>query len=537
MRQFRLPAFTLLICCATAAVSLACCQPAVGQNTSLRTTVEQLLADPAVARSHWGIDVTRLDGSPVLAINEGQFFQPASNNKLFTTAAAMALLPVDKSLTTTITSLTAPHAGVVKGDIVLHGVGDANLSGRAIPYVSPAPTIPGPHQPVNELRYIDEMADEIKASGIKRVAGDVIGDDTLMPWQPYGAGWAMDYAMWYYGAPVNSLMIADNAIHLSIAPGAAANRPALVTLNPALPYYTVENHIVTMDKGAQTHIDVERSAMVTGGSRALRLYGTIPAAADPQSYTIAIEDPAEYAAMALKAALQQRGIAVTGMARARHRVEPSYAFLREVAEPIPDLEPVMTLDCPACAQAVESNVLARHTGPSLYEDVVVTNKISQNQHAELFLRQLGLRVAGEGSIAEGARVVRSFLTTRAGLDPDDFVFFDGSGLSGRDMVTPRAITQLLRYASTQPWGARWKASLPIGGEDGSLRERFSDAPLKDHVFAKTGTLGEAHALSGSLGCASGQTLVFSVLNNDHSPQSNADLKVMDQIVAAIAAAN
>ncbi len=116
-------------------------------------------------------------------------------------------------------------------------------------------------------------------------------------------------------------------------------------------------------------------------------------------------------------------------------------------------------------------------------------------------------------------------------------FFDGSGLSGHDLVTPRATAHLLQYASTQPWFADWKKSLPVGGEDGSLVARFGKAPLKDHVFAKTGTLGEARALSGYLECASGRTVIFSIMVGNHPPGTSEDREAMDKIVAAIAAAN
>jgi D-alanyl-D-alanine carboxypeptidase/D-alanyl-D-alanine-endopeptidase (penicillin-binding protein 4) len=133
-------------------------------------------------------------------------------------------------------------------------------------------------------------------------------------------------------------------------------------------------------------------------------------------------------------------------------------------------------------------------------------------------------------------MVRAFLE-HVGIDKDDFVFFDGSGLSGHDLVTPRATARLLQYASTQPWFEKWKTSLPVGGEDGSLAERFGKAPLKDHVFAKTGTLGEARALSGYLECASGRTVIFSIMAGNHPPGTNDDRDVMDKIVAAIAATN
>jgi D-alanyl-D-alanine carboxypeptidase/D-alanyl-D-alanine-endopeptidase (penicillin-binding protein 4) len=170
------------------------------------------------------------------------------------------------------------------------------------------------------------------------------------------------------------------------------------------------------------------------------------------------------------------------------------------------------------------------------EDVVLTNKDSLNLNAELLLRRLGDRFAFTGTFAEGARVVRKFLID-AGISGDDFIFYDGSGLSTYDLVTPRATARLLQYAATQPWFADWKASLPVGGVDGSLEARFAKAPLKGKVFAKTGTLGEARALSGYAECASGKTVIFSIMVGNHLPGTNGDREAMDKVVAAIAAAN
>jgi D-alanyl-D-alanine carboxypeptidase/D-alanyl-D-alanine-endopeptidase (penicillin-binding protein 4) len=140
------------------------------------------------------------------------------------------------------------------------------------------------------------------------------------------------------------------------------------------------------------------------------------------------------------------------------------------------------------------------------------------------------------TFAQGARVVRQWLIN-AGLDGDDFVFYDGSGLSTKDLVTPRAEAQLLSFATKQPWFATWKAALPVGGVDGTLEHRFTEAPLKGHVFAKTGTMGESRALAGYVDCASGKQVIFSILVDDHTPGSSADRTVMDKIVAAIAANN
>src|SRR5580698_4546613 len=520
-----------------------------GPCTKLARTIAGLLAGPAVVRDHWGIEVTAMDGAPIYSLNEGQLFQPASNAKLFTTTAAMALLGPKTTFETKIVARgVMDGTSALKGDVVLVGGGDANLSGREIPYVEAAlrpKPVPGapPLPAVNPLRYLEAMADQVAATGLKVVNGDVVGDDTLFPWEPYAQDWSIDDTVWGYGAPVSALTINDNQIKVTVTPAAVEGQPATVVVDPAVPsYYTLDVAVTTGANKSGNHVQMERAL----GSKVLRVYGSIAADTQPDEEEVAIHDPAEYAAWALKGMLEARGIVVTGKARALHRISTdTKGFLDEAREEIADLNMkggylrgyTAMPGCDHCDPAHVWKTLASHTSPALQEDVVVTNKVSQNLHAEMFLHDVGAAVpSGDLSTAQGTRVVRQFLLN-AGIDKDDFVFFDGSGLSGHDLVTPRATTRLLQYASTQPWFADWKKSLPVGGEDGSLEARFAKAPLKDHVFAKTGTLGEARALSGYVECASGRTVIFSIMVGNHLPGDSSDRDAMDKIVAAIAAAN
>jgi len=488
-----------------------------------------------------------MDGAPIYSLNEGQLFQPASNAKLYTTAAAMALLGPTTTVETRIVA-KGVFGGVetLTGDLVLVGAGDANLSGREIPYVAPAlrpKPEPGaaPLPEVNPLRYLEAMADQVAATGLKVVNGDVVGDDTLFPWEPYAQNWSIDDTVWGYGAPVSALTINDNQIKVTVTPAAIAGQPATVVVDPAVPsYYTLDVSVTTGEKKSGSHVQMERAL----GSKVLRVYGSIAVDAQPDEEEVAISDPAEYAAVALKGMLEARGIVVTGKARATHRISmDADGFMTQMKKPGQEQAVVNGgLEGGSCLMnppplAGRERTLATHLSSPLLEDVVVTNKVSQNLHAELWLHHLGSRAyCSKGSTVEGARLVRAFLEN-AGIDKDDFVFFDGSGLSGHDLVTPRATARLLQYASTQPWFEDWKKRLPVGGEDGSLVERFGKAPLKDHVFAKTGTLGEARALSGYVEGASGRTVIFSIMVGNHMPQTNKDREAMDKIVAAIAAAN
>ena len=532
---------------------------AAGQagGSGLQGTLATMAAEPPVARAHWGIAVAGLDGSRIAGLNDGQFFQPASNAKLFTTAAAMALLGAEATVETRVIGRGPLLRGTLTGDLALLGAGDANFAADDVPYLPPAAVRarregeakPGSAEAAakeereeHPLRALERMADQVVQAGVKVVAGDVVGEDTLFVSEPYPEAWGIDDMVWGYGAPVSALAVHDNQMVVRVRPGAKAGEAGVVEMERGLPaWYTVEaSGLVTGEAKSGTHVGMDRNV----GSRVLRVWGTIGADAKEDVEVVAIDEPAEFAARALREMLEARGVEVRGVARAEHRLPRVTMGFQAQAREAMDVGQ-------GCAECVASGgvpgsgqVLATARSPTLAEDELLMNKVSQNLHAELLLERLGRSFgepnerAGEkgivdaGSRAQGARVVRSFLE-RAGLGKDDFVFFDGSGLSAHDLVTPQATAKLLAYASTQPWFAGWKATLPVGGEDGSLAGRFAKPPLRDHVVAKTGTLGEARALSGYLQCASGRTVVFSIMVDTHAPGDASDREVMDRLVGAI----
>ena len=519
--------------------------------TSLAAQIGELLADPAVARDHWGILVTNLDGATIYALNEAQLFQPASNAKLFTTAAAMAMLRPDDRFTTRVIAEGKLARGTLHGNLILRGSGDATFAtGYSLPYIPPSQR-PKDAPASAPLGDIDELAVQVAAKGLRVVDGDIVGDDTLFD-TPYAESWSIDDMVWGYGAPVSALTIHDNQIDATLAPGVSGQGPATITLTPDLPYYRINAQmpgyawtpsVLTQDWGRDSLQTFDRMP----GSLDLQISGDLKPGQPPVHEEVAISDPAEYAAMALRAALLSHGIKVRGNVTVRHRANGNLmSFSQESHQPLA-MPPAMQesifrpgkVECEAQrvdnGPAAHETILAEHLSPPLLEDIMLTNKISQNLHAELLLRHISEEKECGSTLGRSAQLVRAFLI-HAGLRPDDFVFYDGSGLSSHDLVTPRATAKLLQFATTQPWFPDWKASLPVGGEDGTLGSRFDKPPLKDHLFAKTGTLGEARALSGYLDAASGRTVIFSIFVGNHLPNTSDDRIVVDKIVAAIAAA-
>ena len=519
---------------------------------SLPAQIAALLDDPAVSRAHWGIMVTSLDGALIYGLNQTQLFQPASNTKLFTTAAALALLGTDKRFTTQVIAEGKLSGHSLKGNLRLEGGGDPSFGTRDLPYIPPAQRAKSTPGAPPSIADIEELADKVYASGLRVVKGDIVGDDSQFEWEPYPPDWAFDDLVYGYGAPVSALSVHDNQIEVQVSPSTLKyGGKATIRTDPDVPYYAIENNVNTLDfgigpRGCDARLGYQREQ----GTTHLVVFGDIPPRAAPCTQAVAIADPAEYAAMALKAALVRRGVRATGMAKAYHQVprtlgpairdDPGTSFMMQhavLSRPYSaNAEP---LQCDAQNVAgpkqPERTTLGTHKSSPLSEDVTYTLKVSQNLHAEVILRDTGAAYSCEHTQSAGITVLREFLL-HLGIEKGDFAFVDGSGLSNHDLVTPRATAKLLQFATTQPWFADWKASLPVAGEDGTLETRFPNPPLKDHLFAKTGTLGEARALSGYLDAASGRTVIFSIMVSNHLPGTTADRDAMDKIVAAIQAA-
>ena len=488
------------------------------------------------SNAHWGLSVATLNGGSLCAIHKAQLFRPASNAKLLTIAAALDVLGPEKTFETRVAGDFDPATGTVKGDLMLIGGGDANLDSGDLPYVPQAQAAELP-QPF-AFHALDDLAAQLVAKGVKTVAGDLVGDDQAFVHEPYGSSWELDDLVWGYGAPVSALSIADNQLKLTVTPGPNHQSASVVIDDHGTSYYTVISDVQTVAGDAPAQIQIERLP----GSRTLRLYGEIGEHAKADNEEIAIDDPAEYAAMAFRQVLAAHGIAVAGKARASHLGEYEGAgFTKQLLEPNGAEESFYAHrgdlgSALSCAGHVYPQTLATHSSAPLGQDAIFTAKVSQNLHAELLLHALGKRMGCQtGSTISGARMMRAF-ALHAGISPDDFLLYDGSGLSGHDLVAPRALTQLLVFAAQQAWYPTFRAALPVGGTDGSLASRFTGA-LKGRVFAKTGTLGESRALSGYLTAASGKTLAFSILVDNHRPDSHEDRVLMDQIVELTAAAN
>src|SRR2546423_1445072 len=352
--------------CFTADALAAPHQPRI----SLKKQIETILADPDLARGFWGIEIASATTGKVLySLNASKLFTPASNTKLFTTAAALALIgPEYKFRTTVETNGSLDKYGRLTGDVILVGRGDPTLSGRELPYTTRTQRGDDP------TKVLEQLADELAKKGVKYVDGDLIADDSYFAFERYGDGWSQDDLVWADGAPVSALTINDNVVFVNILPGAHPGDKAFVSILPFADYYTIDNRLMTTPAGGVRRIYINREP----GSTELTLWGTIPIDDTGANEGLAIEDPAEFAATVFRHLLEVRGIAVYGKQRTRHtELANIWTFTSTVVASSPGGgdNGLTSIAGPL--------VLAEYQSAPLSEDIQVINKVSQNLHAEV----------------------------------------------------------------------------------------------------------------------------------------------------------
>ena len=480
-----------------------------------RARVASALSGAQDQKAHWGLLVADRDtGKTLSELNANRYFKPASNAKLFTTALALATLGPDYRFHTTLESKgMLARDGHLNGDLILVGRGDPDLSNRKFPYAGKDET----DGPVDKV--LAELADAAVARGLKEVEGDIVADDSYFPYDPYPAGWTVGDLFFRFGAPVSAIDFNDNTVSVEMRPGAHIGDPATIAVEPEAATDTLDYALTTVARGGKSEFAVVRPS----GPNPLLLRGKIALDHAPMKIDLAMPDPPQTAARELKRLLESRGVRVTGGIRVEHSPPPETTA---AGEPVLNDAKVPT---PSTGNSL---VLAEHLSPPLLETIRVTNKLSQNLHAELLLRTVGREKFGVGSTAAGLKAEREFLKN-AGIADGEVVLSDGSGLAGDDLVTPSAVVALLRYAVQQPWGAAFVSTLPIAGVDGTLEYRMKDSAGMGLIEAKTGSAGHSHALSGYATTRGGEYLVFAMFGNNDPEHGNGSSTVLDDIAIAM----
>ena len=450
----------------------------IGASAALAERLNAILDDPRYDGAHVGLVVrSAATGEVLYARNPGEGLSPASNTKLFSSAAGLESLGAGYRFRTSVLSDGGRDGSTLTGNLYLRGGGDPTLLARDL----------------------HALAARLAASGVKSINGDLVADDTFFDRARLGTSWSWDYEESYYAAQISGLTLAPNTdydagtVIVSVRPGSAVGDPAQVQLKPATGYVRVVNLAKTGATSSSDTVSVVRQH----GRNVVRVTGSIPARSAPDIEWVTVWEPTGYAADVFARALSRKGIDVRG--RIRYAATPGGA-----------------------------RTLARHESMTLGKVYVPFLKLSNNMHAEALVKTVAAEATGQGTWSGGLALM---LQDLRGLDvqTERMAMVDGSGLSRRDLIVPAQVTRLLLAARSQPWFDTWYRALPVAGAErrlvgGTLRSRMNGTAAAHNMHAKTGSLTGVSALSGYVRDADGELLVFSMISNNYLASSVKDIE-------------
>jgi len=460
-------------------------KPSSRATKELQKQINHLISDPALQSAIIGIYIEEIkSGKVVYSHNAQKLLMPASNMKIITSAAALSLLKPDFRYSTPVYVRGEIRGDTLLGDLIVKGSGDPTIKYRV-----PADTT---------LNLFDATIAALQDLGIKYITGMLAVDVSSMP-SEWGEGWSWDDLWYYYSAKPAAIVLNENCLDLLIIPGDSISQPVKIIVQPLENFYRIENHLITVQPSSGREYDFR----LVFGKDELQIWGSIPWNSDTLRISCAVENPEFYFLKTFQKALTESNIGVDSISVLQS--EWDYSTARLIVE---------------------------YQSVTLAEIINRLNKISDNLYAEQLLRTLGLQFRQEGSVKAGNTVVKQWLGS-LNVDTTQIFIADGSGLSRLNLVTPRNVAQVLKAMRFSPVWESFQKSLPVGGIDGTLKNRLLGSNAIGHVYAKTGYIGRVRALSGYVFACKGHEFIFSIIANHYQVPTSTINALQDKIVTLL----
>ena len=439
----------------------------------LKTQLDEVFTGKPLAKANVSAIVVDADtGKTIYARAEKTQLNAASNVKIVTSAAGLALLGPEYRWRTTLSIVgppagpPLPASGEATGDLYLRGSGDPTL--------------------VTE--DLAAMVGDLAALGLRKVRGTLVVDDSLFEGGYVPPAYDQKNDSTASRAPASAASLNGNVVAVTIVPGAAAGAPAHVVVDPSSPYFTIAGRVVTASSGP--HVPAVDTKEEPAHTR-VNVAGRIRLGSDPRTIYRRVANPSLFIGHTLKQLMERRGITVGAVKIGR-------------------------------APAQGTRVLAAHDSAPLAVAVQELNKRSNNFAAEQLLRTLGAEIGGRpGSWDKGLKAVDRYLTG-IGIKTGTYQMQNGSGLYDSNRFSAEQMVTILRAASRDfRISAEFMASLAVAGTDGTIAHRMGGTLAERYVRAKTGTLATVSCLSGFAGSPGHTPLAFSIIVNDTPSATDA----------------
>ena len=451
---------------------------------ALRSALAPHVNGPLASNSRVSLQIADVETGEVVAQRSPDMaIAPASNMKIFTTAAALDLLEQPWEFQTPLQIRgTVEKTGTLRGDVRIVGRGDPSIGGR--------------FHDGNARAVIERWARALQSAGVQTIEGDIILEYGYFDTQYVHPTWPRDQLVNWYEAPIASLSMQEGTVMVRVLPSAPGQSP-IVEFEPANTYMGLANRAVT---GGGRGVYITRFL----GTNEIIVRGNVPARTGPTEVFVSVENPLHYFGNVVQETFRAAGIRAQGGVRLVKN------------DPRTDWK---TIDV--------------HRTPLAIVNLVI-NKKSQNQWAEQLLKTLGAELGGSGSFEGGGAVVKNWLVSRLGVPASEFTMIDGSGMSRDNRASARGFIAVLRHMWRGPYRREFIASMPYSGErDTRYGRRLRTDPYAGRVFAKTGYISGVIGLSGYVHAKSGRVYAFSFLFNDYRTGTSGVYALHDEMLKAI----
>ena len=454
--------------------------------------IDTLLNHAPTDMGWWGVKVQYAEtGEVFYERNAAKMFMPASNEKMYTTSAALCLLgPQYRYATDFVTNGEVDKNGVLDGDLIIKGSGDPSWSWRFY-----------------EKNYDSVMVnfiDSLKLQGITQINGNIIGDDNIFDDQSLGYGWSWDDETYYYGAQISGLSYSENYIDYILTPDTVTlGNPVIIEPHPQTTYMNLRNDLVTVSSDTSTEWTYDRER----GTNNAWFEGEYRRERGESESTITIHNPTLFTVHVLKERLEEAGISVLGSPMDADELADSLNY------------------------TTTRKIFTYYSHP-LSDIISKVNRPSQNFIAEMLQKTLGVEFGEEGSSREGRKIQMMFYDS-LGMNTENLRLRDGSGLSRHNLVSPNTTVSLLELMWAHPYRTYFIESLPLSGLTGTIRRRMIGTVAEQNVRAKTGTIGYVSSLSGYTWTQSGEPIMFSIMANHFTIPTYKVRGIQDQIATIL----